>query len=285
MRALAYQANALRLLGDVAGAHEGFAWARKVIAQRGVTDLEIYAEIDRLQASLHLDQRLFDEAEHLLARSAMLYGLLKDRKGSATVLLKLSMLYAYRGDVDLALETDRKVLELVSLADDPQLYLYARFNLAYDLAEAGEIGSARDLLAYDEDLYEEHADETTRINVAWLSGRIALATREYRVAEESLCSARDAYAERGNGFDVACICLDLALLYFQRGQTQELTEVARQAVVLFGKEEVHRDAFAALILLRDAAKAQTLTVTAIEKVARFLKEVRTNPSVRFEPAN
>ena len=285
VRAIAYQANALRILGEPAGAREGFVWARKHIQQRGVVDIEVYAELDRLQASLHLDLRAFDEAEQLLSRSAMLYGLLKDHEGSATVLLKLANLYMFRGDITLALQIDHKLLELVTPEHDPRLYLYARFNFAHHLVEAGDMAAARDLIAYDEDLYEAHGDETTRINLLWLSGRIAAATGEVEIAESKLSQARDAYAQQGNGFDVACICLDLALLYYQEGKTEKLTEVASQAVVLFGREEVHRDALAALILLRDAAKAQTLTAMTIEKVARFLKEARTNPSARLEPTN
>lgn len=283
--AVSCQANASRLLGDVRGAREGFAWARRLIQQRGVTDLEIYAEVDRLQASLHYDLRAFDEAEQLLSRSAMLYALLKDREGGARVLIKLSILYAYRGEIAKALQVDRQVLEMVSPERDPRLYLGARFNLAYDLVEAGGVGAARDLLAYDEDLYEQYADETTRIRLLWLTGRIASAVGDYATAEQKLSAARDAYAKRGNGFDVASICLDLALIYHQQGETDQLAEVANQAVVLFEREEVHRDALAALILLRDAARARTLTRTTIEKVAAFLKQARTLLATQIEPTN
>ena len=283
--AVSYQANASRLLGDVRGAREGFAWARQLIQQRGVTDLEIYAEVDRLQASLHHDLRAFDEAEQLLSRSAMLYDLLKDREGNSIVLMKLSNLYLFRGDIAEALQLDRQVLEMVSPERDPRLYLGARFNLAHHLVEAGEVGAARDLLTYDEDLYEQYADETTRINLSWLTGRIASAVGDYGTAERELTAARDAYAKRANGFDVACICLDLALLYHREEETEKLTEVASQAVVLFEKEEVHRDALAALILLRDAARAETLTRETIEKVARFLKDARTATFAGFESAN
>lgn len=283
--ALAYKANAHRLLGDVPEALEEFAWARRAARQRGIIDTEIYAELDRLQASLYIDLREFEEAEHLLSRSAMLYRLLHDEESTAKVLMKLSNLYTYRGDLVLALDVDRAALNHVDSRQDPLLYLYARLNLASDLVEVGEALAARELLAEDEELLARHADACIRSRTIWLEGRVAAATGDSERAEERLLTALDALAEGGNGFDVACVSLDLAMLYHRQSRHEAVAETAARAVTLFASREVHRDALAALILLRDAAAAKQATTDTLHKVAAFLKEARTNPVIHFEPAN
>jgi len=283
--AIAYQANARRLLGDLTGAKEGFAWARRVIRQRGITDTEVYADIDSLQASLCIDVRAFGQAEHLLSRAVLLYRMLGLTEPTARVLMKLSNLYAYRGDLEDTLDATRKVLDLVDPQKQPQLYLYARFNLAHTLMELEEAPAARELMARDEALYAVHADECLRLRRLWLAGRVALALGNDRQAEERLLQAREGFARRSGGFDVACICLDLALLYHRQRRPEQVAEAASRAVILFAAREVHRDALAALVLVRDAASAGTLTAVTLEKVAAFLKQARSTPATRLDRAN
>lgn len=283
--AIAYQANACRLLGDLTGAKEGFSWARRVIRQRGITDTEVYADIDSLQASLCIDVRAFGQAEHLLSRAVLLYRMLGLNEPTARVLMQLSNLFTSEGNVAAAIRTDRQALELLNPPDHPRLYLYARFNLAYDLVESGDAGAAHDLVARDEALYAVHADEGLRLRRLWLAGRIALALGNDRQAEERLLQAREGFAQRSGGFDVACICLDLALLYHRQRRPAQVAEAASRAVTLFAAREVHRDALAALILVRDAASAGTLTAVTLEKIAAFLKQARSTPATRFGPAH
>jgi tetratricopeptide (TPR) repeat protein len=199
--------------------------------------------------------------------------------------MKLSSLYLYRGDVDAALDVDANVLGLVSPDENPRLYLCARFNYASNLELAGRPQKARELLVYDAQLYEEEADEYTRVQVTWLEGRIAAALGESEEAERALLAARDHFVEREHGFNSARVCLHLASLYHREGRWEELQDAAAQAVQLFQAYALHQEALAALILLRDAASARQATAEMIQRIAGFLHKAERDPGARFETPN
>ena len=85
----AQMANACRVGSDRRQAEEHFGHARYVIAHHGVTDTEVLARVDYLEGSLRMDQRLFTEAEELLARAATLYRVSGHPAETARVLVTL----------------------------------------------------------------------------------------------------------------------------------------------------------------------------------------------------
>ncbi|HSU84714.1 MAG TPA: hypothetical protein VLR69_20030 [Thermoanaerobaculia bacterium] len=50
---------------------------------------------------------------------------------------------------------------------------------------------------------------------------------------------------------------------------------------LFGAQEIHREAAAALLLFQEAAEREALTSEWVEDLTAYLKRTRENPELRF----
>jgi len=55
-------------------------------------------------------------------------------------------------------------------------------------------------------------------------------------------------------------------------------------IPLFQAQDVHREAMAALVLFQEAARQDRLTVERAREVAAFLREARSKPGSRCDPA-
>lgn len=282
--ALALLANAHRALDDFAAAGRGFAAARALAGDPAESDLDLddLAEIDFLEASLRIDLRQFEEAEALLLRALDTYRDLGQTTHAGRTLIKLGHLFSNAGLPETAIRPYEAALDLLPRDLEPRLHLAARFNLAHCHFELGGIIEARDLLTYDEDLYERHADRHTTVRRRWLEGRIAAATGEIVEAEQLLLDTREVFSAQGGGFDAALVSMDLALLYQQLGRTDDLLETVTAAVQIFSAYALHREGLAALIMLRDAVRQKAATAETIERVARFLRESAGDPAARFQ---
>jgi len=285
IRAIAFQANAFRAAGDFDTALVLFRQARDLIDEHDVTDLELGAELHSFLGSLNTDLRRFEQAGEHLESAANLYRILGHEEQLARVLMKLANLHRCLGDLEAALEADHAALGLLTPEAHPRLYTAARFNFASNLAATGRHEAARETLAYDENLYEQHADNHTRLRVRWLEGRIAAAIGDSPAAERAFLAVLDKFASQGHGFNAAIACLDLAALYHQEGRLEDLEQAATQAVQLFQAHEIHRDALAALLLLQEAAVTRKLTADTIRRIAAFLQEAQRDPAVRFDAPN
>lgn len=285
IRAIAFQANGFRAGGDFDTALILFREARDLMDEHDVVDLELGAELHSFLGSLNTDLRRFELAADHLESAANLYRILGREEDLARVFLQLGVLHRHLGDLEAALEADHAATGLISPREDPALYLGARYNYARTLFESGRHQAARDVLAFDEDVYEAHADQHLRIRVTWLEGEIAAATGEPASAERAFLAVLDEFVRLGDGFDGALACLDLAILYYEQGRMQELETAATRAVHLFQAHEVHRDAMAALLLLQKAALRPKLSAETIRRVARYLREAQRDPAARFDPPN
>lgn len=279
--ATAHMGNARKAAGELRAAEEHFTFARFLMTHEGVTDTEVCAEIDWLEGALRKEQREFVRAEELLTRAAMLYGVLGAEKRVAAVLLTLSATYHHRGFPAQAAETVRAALGKLSLQADPRLYLCGRYNLALYLADAGRYGEAERLLAEDAEHLERFDDGWTTLRLSWLRGKIAAGRGEVETAARLLIQTRDGFLARNVGYDAALVSLDLALLYLQHGEAATASRLAEEMLPIFEAQDVHREALAALMLFQDAARREALTVASVRKLAAYLRDARTDPSLRF----
>jgi tetratricopeptide (TPR) repeat protein len=280
-RAAAYMANAYRRLDNYQEARRWFAFARSTIRFQGVTDPQIYAEIDSAEAVFHIDQRRFREAEELLGRSIALYALAGAKAEAAHPLLTLGILHGNRGRYRKAIATTRTALEHIDPKYDRRLYISARFNLALFLCEDGDHGKAAETLERDRDLFRDFPDLYTQLRLVWLEGKIASGFGDFRYAEEAFRSTREGFILHRHGYDAAMASLDLALVYAREERMGEMKQLAEEMHEIFSSDGVHREAIAALLLFEEAARQEVLTVEAIEEVADYLKRARGNPSLRF----
>lgn len=266
----ARMANAHRASGDLLQAEEHFRFARHLVRSEGVTDPRVLAQIDDLEGSLRKDQRRFAEAENLLSRAAMLYRINGSEIETARVLLKLGSMFFHQGLLERAIEMARTALEWISPEAQPRLYLMGRHNLSDYLAEAGRFVEAAGLVAADEELYRRFPEPWTQLRLSWLRGKIAAGLGDAPEAERLFLETRDGFIRQGIGYDVAMVSLDLALLYLKEGRASEIRRLAEETVALFEAQEVHREALAALLLLRQAARREEVTAALIREVAERL---------------
>ena len=138
------------------------------------------------------------------------------------------------------------------------------------------------MLAADESLYEELPEAWTQLRLIWLRGKIALGQGEAQAAEHAFLTARDGFIREGNGYDAAMVSIeDLALFYLREGRTADVKRLAEEIGPIFAAQDVHREAVAALMLFQEAARQETLTVKEVREYVRYLREARTDPSLRF----
>lgn len=280
-RAIAYKANSLRGLGRLPEADERIRSARGLVRNEDVTDNLVYAEIDAIEGALRKDQRRFKEAEALLSRAASLFQLAGERIDGARTLLTLGAMHHHRQEPGKAIETTEAALVHLSPESDPHLYLCGRHNLALFLVEQGRFDAAADLLQADAELYERFADPWTVLRKVWLQGKIAFATWRLEEAEQAFLEVRHGFIQQGNGYDAAMVSLDLAVLYLKEERTGEVKPLAAEMHTLFGAQEIHREAAAALLLFQQAAERETLTTEWVEDLTAYLKRARENPELRF----
>lgn len=270
-QALAHKGNALRVAGDLARASEALEAALQVFEQEKADDYLTRAEVYSFLASLRRDQRRFNEAEDLLGRAISIYREIEQSVGVARTLIKASSVAQERGDLPLALGRIREALGLLDPAAAPRLYYYARFNEALYLTDAGCPEEARDLLSLHRAGIEAIPERCVDIRLLWLTARVAHGLGEYQAAELGYSEARSRYVEEGLPYDAAVTALDLAVLHAERGKWEEIKVLASEMVPVFRDRQIHRDAFAALMLFHDAVHAQKATVEMIRGLISHLR--------------
>lgn len=281
VRARAYQANALRALGRLAEAEERLRGARTVLRTQNATDPLVFAEVDWIEGGLRKDRRQFPEAEELLVRAASLYSLAGEKGQSADCLLTLGLLYYDTGKTRDAIEVTETAAALIPPEQNPRSYLCARHNLTLFLTEAGEYAAAAQALAHDEDLYRQFSDDWTRLRQVWLKGKVAFGLGRLDEAERAFLGTRQGFLDQGIGYDAALASLDLALVYAKQGRTSELKQLSRELSAIFGADDLHREAVAALVFFQKAAEEERITLSMIEDVVGYLKRARNDPALRF----
>lgn len=255
--AAAYAGNALRLLGDLPAAAESFRQARQLVTHESVTDPEVLARVDDLEASLRKDQRQFRRAEELLARAEVLYRVAGCMAENARVAIKLADVYSHSGAMERAVETLRPVFAALDRERDARLFLSARHNLAMYLTDLGRHLEAARILRAERELYGRFPEPMVQWHLSWLEARIAAGEGDAAAAEALYLAARDGFQAAGKAFYGALVALDLARLYLAAGEAGQVAEVAEQALPVLEARDAERE----LAMLRrclHAAQAEDL---------------------------
>jgi tetratricopeptide (TPR) repeat protein len=288
--ALGYRGNALRALGRLPEAGRCFERARRLIrsgivageSREVIADVEVYAKLAWFEGMYYRELGRWGTAEEGLNRAALFFTILADEDSVHRVALSLTELYVCSGSVADALEGVANLLEHLSERQDPDLYWTARFNHAYYMAEAGlyeaaqkELGACLALPAFPRDAF-------TQRRILWLGGRIDRELGALAAAESKLAAVRAGYLEEGSGLNLALASLDLALVYLVQGRAADLQQLAEELTVIFGANDVHREALAALMLFQEAVRQQRITASYLSRLRGYLERSRYQPDVAFE---
>jgi hypothetical protein len=125
-------------------------------------------------------------------------------------------------------------------------------------------------------------DELDLIRVLWLEARVAAGLGRRAAAIAALRQVRRDFEVRGLAYDMALASLDLAALLLEDGQTGEVKALVEKMVATFRARGIAREALAALLLFRQAAEDETMTLTLVHRLARYLEQARHDSSLRFE---
>jgi len=278
--AWAYLGNAYRIASDLRSAEEALLRAEEHHERAG-EDALTGAQILSFMASLRSSQTRFKEAADLLDRAILVYREARDRHLEGRALIKKGLALGYSGDLKKAIRFVLSGLSKINMLEEPNLLLSARHNLIGFLNESGRHEEAMRALEETRSLYLTLGEQTHLIRLRWLEGRIARDLGRLDQAETALREASGGFIARGIGFDAARVSLDLATVYLRQGKTEDIKRLAAEMVPVFESRDVHQEALAALLLFRQAADAEEVTLGLLERISDYLQRARRNPELPF----
>ncbi|HEX6901269.1 MAG TPA: hypothetical protein VF789_16210 [Thermoanaerobaculia bacterium] len=266
-RAHAHLGNAHRVLGELKAAEGAFLLAAECLEKGGTGDPRILAEILSLETSLRLDQRRLEEALALVDRVIDLNRETAHRAELGKALLKKGKILQESGDLSGAIEAVQH--SLLELADVRQtrLFAYAFHNLFYFLTLAGRFEEAQSMLPEVHDLLGTAGEPLDLLRLRWTEGILAHGLGQTEEAEEAYRTVQREFLRLGKGLDAALVSLNLAVLLWEQGRTDELKEIAAEMMLAFESREVYREALAALALFQRACAEERVTEDLIRHVA------------------
>jgi hypothetical protein len=286
LRADAHRANALRVAGDLPASERIFAELRRRRGEPASVSLAVVAEITSLEASLRIGQARFPQAEELLQRTAAIYRELGDPHALARTLIKQANTAWLQGQASRTLQLMEQAatsLEAETDTSDPTLMLCSVTGRILALCELDRYGRAARLLRRHRRDYEAADDEAVAALALSLQGRIAGGLGDLDKAERLHVACRDAYLALGRGHDAALACLDVADALLAAGKIAELRDLAASLPPLFKARGVERETLAALRLLAEAARSETLTALVVAEVRRRLEPAGRSAALPAEP--
>lgn len=276
--AVAYQANAHRVLGNVDEASRRFKDLQ--VCAHLVTDTRTVAEVASFEGSMAFDHRLFDDAEARFTRATSLYHLVGDTDGEVRNLLKLGSNAYYSGRLSRAITLTREALNLVTDAESA-LYLGARHNLGIYLAAKGDGAEVAEMLCEDIALYRKMAVAEPQWNslFLWLSGKVAAVLGNAEQAEALFCQTRGIFERQGNDYDAALVGLDLLRLYTGTARFAEMLALMDSMLPVFARYELAPETTELLSTLEVAVRCQRLGEYLLHRVALHLEHARRHTRV------
>jgi tetratricopeptide (TPR) repeat protein len=270
-RAHAHLGNARRVLGELRSAEAAFARAEEFLGSSMTGNEEVRAEILHLKSSLFCQQRRLDDALRLADESLVIYRDRKDAGGISTVLVKKAKIFEEQGDLETAIRLLREASGEIDVVQDVRLRAYARHNLVVCLAASGRYEEARDLLQEIKPVFQDVARPLDLVRLHWAEGRIDSGLQNDEAAEHTLWQVRTEFLQRNMAYDAALVSLDLSLILFRHGRTEEIKVLARELIAIFEAQDVRREVFAALYLLQRACEEERISVDLIQQLSRLIE--------------
>jgi transcriptional regulator with XRE-family HTH domain len=278
--AWAHVGNARRVKGDLPAANEAFErsqtlWTVGIPGDSGPLN---EARVLGLRSSLLREQRKFVEALELLNQALAL------SKESETqyLLLNKAKLLEEADDSRGAIAALQMAAPIIELEGQTRFLLLLKHNLALSLCSLGRYREVEKQLPGLEELAITVGNDLDKLRLHWLKGRFfaGLGWKEKAISAFSL--VREGLVFREIAFDAALVSLEMAVLYLEGRQLEEVKNLARQMASMFQMQGIHREALAALMLFRDAAERKTLTLDLARELIDYFRRARNNPTLKFE---
>ena len=279
-RALAEQANAQRINGDLAGAQRAIEQALE-LRRGGTQDPFLGAHLLTIQATIFVSRRRFPEALELLEGVERTYAAFGKHHEAGQAAVQRGLYTGYGGDAEEAVRLLRRGLGLIDETADPQLALVAVHNIAWFLMESGRHTESRILLFRNRARYNQHADRIILLKRTWLEGRIAAGLGNFDRAAKRLAEAMQGFEEAELGYQAALAALDLAAVWLEQNHSPMAATLVEQAAETFTAIGVNREAIGALILLQKACEKGLATAAWVHRLTTHLRHLEYDPTTRF----
>jgi len=280
-RAWGIRGEVLRRLADLRGAGEAFVDAQGFLAQ-GTGDPLEEAGLLELQAWLCRDQSRTPEACCLLDDAAAVYRRYRDFHLLGRAYVRKGCVYGQAGELSAAVDWLRKGLSLIDAERDRPLALAARCRLLLYLTESGRAREARFLLKASRAEMLRHGTPWLLARLRWLEGKIYDALGFPAEAERALIDARQGFLDLKAELNAAAVSLDLAVLYTAHGRAAEVRRLAEEILPIFRARDLHREAIAALLALRQASRMETRSARLLAEIRGHLDRARRDSPLGFE---
>jgi hypothetical protein len=185
------------------------------------------------------------------------------------------------GDLAAAIALLEESRALTNPQKDRPLFYSIRHNLTVFLANAGRYTEAEALLPEVRRLAEQGGLALDCLRLQWVEGKIAAGRGKVTQAIEILTKVRGGFQSQRIWYDAALVSLEISTFHLRAGRTVEVKTIARHLVPIFQGEGVHREALAALLVFRQAAEKDAVTLDLIDRVHGFLIAVRRNPKLTW----
>lgn len=275
-------ANALRTADDLDEAERAFGFAFAFLLQ-GTGDLQVKARLYDLHASYLGTRRWFALAFAAFDVLHETYQELGDKHLAGRALLIKAIYLHYNGQSEDAIVITARGLAMIDPSRDPNLSCLAIHNHLWFLVACGRFQDARI------ELFRRRADlaniegRVIAVKLRWLEAQISSGFRDWAYAEKLFCEVRQAFEEERMGFHAALASLDLALVWMHLGRYEEATAVVLEAHDIFVDLRIQREAFGAMMVLKEAFERQLGTIGLLEDAVEFLRRWYVNPDERFVP--
>ncbi len=280
-RAWGARGEVLRRLSDLRGAGEAFAAAEGFL-EEGTGDPLEGAGILELKAALYRDQSRTRDAHCMLDDAAAVYRRYRDFHLLGRAYIRKGAVHGQAGELAAAIDWLRQGLSLIEPERDRPLSLAARHCLMLYLTESGRAREARFLLKASRAEMLRHGTPWLLARLRWLEGKIYDALCFPVEAERALLDARQGFLDLKTELNAAAVSLDLAVLYVAHGRAAEVRRLTAEILPIFRSRELHREAIAALLALRQASRLETRSAQLLAEIRAHLDRTR-DPNLRFEP--
>ncbi len=273
--------NAYRVSDRLHEAGAELARARELF-ERGTRGEALEIRLLELEASLAADRRQFGRANVDLLKVLAYHQGNRDAHLAGRTLVLMGLYMGYSGDFDQGIELLKRGLAQVDAERDPGLACAAAHNLILFLVDSGRYPEAKKLRLVHSRHLVQSGGRINEIKFRALEGRIDLGLGRYERAESIFREVVKGFEDVGLPIMAGIESLDLTAALLAQGKTPEAEAVALAAVETFTRLEIQREAFQAVILLRNAFDVQRATQEMVEEVARFLQRIEIDPALRFE---
>jgi tetratricopeptide (TPR) repeat protein len=279
-RTLIELANAQRLNHLYHDANNALAEAAGLL-EDGEGDPLTAGRLLDVQASLLMDERKLDEALRHLGRLHRHYLGFGETHLAGRALISKGIALHRNGRPKEAVEALRKGLAALLPERDPKLFATSQQALVHALVDAEEFSEAGTLFMKS-GLRQVFADDPLnllKLNV--VEGKIFAGLGKLRRAEKAFSEVKEELLLRDRSYLAAMLNLELAKVLLRQNRAEEVEPLAQEALEIFRRLNVDREAVRAMSYLHDASQQRQLTLEIVQRVAVFLDRLERQPGLRF----